>query len=158
MVGTANTMKAAADFAARGGRIVVIGEEADYPAIDTIQIAQRELQIVGSRNGRPWLVLGSRGGPRILSTVLNVLIGVRDHNLPLEQAVANPRFHHQWRPNEIQYEPGAFGDDVRSTLMRMGHVLRERSPWSSAQCIEIRPDGTRKGVSDPRSEGAASGY
>jgi D-arabinose 1-dehydrogenase-like Zn-dependent alcohol dehydrogenase len=51
MVGTANTMKAAADFAARGGRIVVIGEEADYPAIDTIQIAQRELQIIGSRNG-----------------------------------------------------------------------------------------------------------
>ncbi len=51
MVGAAGTMKAAASFTARGGRIIVIGEEADYPAIDTIQIAQRELQIIGSRNG-----------------------------------------------------------------------------------------------------------
>ncbi len=51
MVGQAQTMKAAADYAMRGGKIVVIGEEAEFPAIDTIQIAQRELQIVGSRNG-----------------------------------------------------------------------------------------------------------
>lgn len=51
LVGRSNTMKAAAEMVARGGRIVVIGEEADHPAIDTIQIAQRELQIIGSRNG-----------------------------------------------------------------------------------------------------------
>jgi len=51
LVGLAETMQAAADYTARGGRIVVIGEEAEYPAIDTIQIAQRELQIIGSRNG-----------------------------------------------------------------------------------------------------------
>jgi propanol-preferring alcohol dehydrogenase len=51
LVGTAATMKAAADYATRGGRILVIGEEAEHPAIDTIRIAQRELQIIGSRNG-----------------------------------------------------------------------------------------------------------
>jgi D-arabinose 1-dehydrogenase-like Zn-dependent alcohol dehydrogenase len=51
MVGLAGTMKAAADYTMRGGRIVVIGEEAEFPAIDSIQIAQRELQIIGSRNG-----------------------------------------------------------------------------------------------------------
>jgi propanol-preferring alcohol dehydrogenase len=51
MVGLADTMKTAADYTMRGGRIVVIGEEAEFPAIDTIQIAQRELQITGSRNG-----------------------------------------------------------------------------------------------------------
>ena len=51
MVGTAETMKAAASFAMRCGRIIVVGEERDFPAIDTIQIAQRELEIVGSRNG-----------------------------------------------------------------------------------------------------------
>ena len=50
-VGFAATMKAAADCAMRGGQIVVIGEEAEFPAIDTIQIAQRELEIIGSRNG-----------------------------------------------------------------------------------------------------------
>jgi len=51
LVGSAHTMQAAAGFARRGGRIVVIGEEAEFPAIDTIRIAQRELQIIGSRNG-----------------------------------------------------------------------------------------------------------
>jgi D-arabinose 1-dehydrogenase-like Zn-dependent alcohol dehydrogenase len=51
MVGTAETMKAAAEFAMRCGRIIVVGEEPQFPAIDTIQIAQRELQIIGSRNG-----------------------------------------------------------------------------------------------------------
>jgi D-arabinose 1-dehydrogenase-like Zn-dependent alcohol dehydrogenase len=50
-VGTAETMRRAANYAARGGQIVVIGEEAEFPAIDTIQIAQRELRIVGARNG-----------------------------------------------------------------------------------------------------------
>ncbi len=51
MVGLSNTMKAAAEVVARGGRIIVIGEESEFPAVDTIQIAQRELQIIGSRNG-----------------------------------------------------------------------------------------------------------
>jgi propanol-preferring alcohol dehydrogenase len=50
-VGTAATMRAAAEYARRGGRLIVIGEEPEFPAIDTIQIAQRELQIIGSRNG-----------------------------------------------------------------------------------------------------------
>jgi len=51
LVGLAGTMQAAASFVRPGGRIVVIGEEAEFPAVDTIQIAQRELQIIGSRNG-----------------------------------------------------------------------------------------------------------
>jgi gamma-glutamyltranspeptidase/glutathione hydrolase len=110
------------------------------------------------RGGKPWLVLGSPGGPRIITTVLNVLVDRRDHGLTLEQAVASPRFHHQWQPEVITHEPGAFSADVAKNLRDMGHVLRERRPWSSAQCIEIAPDGTRIGVSDPRSRGAALGY
>ena len=110
------------------------------------------------RGGKPWLVLGSPGGPRIITTVLNVLVDRRDHGLTLEQAVASPRFHHQWKPEVITHEPGAFASDVAKNLRDMGHVLRERSQWSSAQCIEIAPDGTRIGVSDPRTRGAALGY
>jgi gamma-glutamyltranspeptidase/glutathione hydrolase len=110
------------------------------------------------RNGKPWLALGSRGGPRILSAVLDVLLDVRDHGMSLEAAVASPRFHHQWQPEVILHETGAFTDEVRDGLRRMGHVLRERSAWGSVQAIEIAPDGTRKGVSDPRTRGAAVGY
>jgi gamma-glutamyltranspeptidase/glutathione hydrolase len=114
--------------------------------------------VIVLRGGRPWLVLGSPGGPRIISTVLNILLDVRDHRLTLEQAVANPRFHDQWWPDVIMHEPGAFTDDVKENLRGMGHVLRERAPWSNAQCIEIRADGSRYGVCDPRAEGAALGY
>jgi gamma-glutamyltranspeptidase/glutathione hydrolase len=110
------------------------------------------------RNGRAWLVLGSPGGPRIISSILNVILDVRDHGMSLEQAVALPRFHHQGAPDIIVHEPGAFSDEVRDRLRIMGHQLQERTPWSSAQCIEIAPDGTRTGVSDPRSRGAAVGY
>jgi gamma-glutamyltranspeptidase/glutathione hydrolase len=110
------------------------------------------------RNRRPWLVLGSAGGPRIITTVLNVVLDMRDHGLSLEAAMANPRFHHQWMPDAVSFESGGLGGDVQDRLRAMGHVLRERSPWSSAQAIEIAPDGTRRGVSDPRWHGGAAGY
>lgn len=114
--------------------------------------------VVVLRGGKPWLVLGSPGGPRIISTVLNILLDVRDHGLTLQEAVASPRFHDQWQPDVILHEPGAFTDDVRENLRQMGHTLRERPPWSSAQCIEIDTGGLRHGVSDPRTQGAALGY
>jgi len=110
------------------------------------------------RAGHPWLVLGSPGGPRIITTVLNIVIDRRDHGVSLETAVATPRFHHQWQPEVIYHEPDAFTDDVKKALQAMGHVLRARTRYSSAQCIEIEPNGTLRGVSDPRTHGAALGY
>jgi gamma-glutamyltranspeptidase/glutathione hydrolase len=109
------------------------------------------------RAGRPWLVLGSKGGPRIISTVLNILVDVRDYGASLESAVAAGRFHHQWWPDVISQEPDALPPEVVRGLQAMGHTLAPRSPWSSAQCIEITPDGLRRGVSDPRNAGAAMG-
>lgn len=110
------------------------------------------------RGGHPWLVLGSPGGPRIISTVLNILIDRRDHGVSLENAVAAPRFHHQWLPELIYHEPEAFTNEVKKALLDMRHVLRARTRYSSAQCIEIEPGGVLRGVSDPRSHGAALGY
>jgi gamma-glutamyltranspeptidase/glutathione hydrolase len=110
------------------------------------------------RDGRPWLVLGSRGGPRIITAVLNVLLDVHDHGVALEQAVAAPRFHDQATPDLLWYEPGALSEEVRRALQTLGHNLRERSIYGSIQAIELSPDGTRRGVSDPRSQGAALGY
>jgi gamma-glutamyltranspeptidase/glutathione hydrolase len=109
------------------------------------------------RAGQPWLVLGSPGGPRIITTVLNILVDMRDYGVTLEQAVAAPRFHHQWWPDVVSHEAGAFPDDVARGLTGMGHRLELRSAWSSAQCIEVAPDGRLRGVSDPRSHGAAMG-
>jgi gamma-glutamyltranspeptidase/glutathione hydrolase len=57
------------------------------------------------KNGRLWLVLGSPGGPTIITTVANVLIDAADYGLNIKQAVAAPRFHQQWMPDEIFMEP-----------------------------------------------------
>jgi gamma-glutamyltranspeptidase/glutathione hydrolase len=148
------------DFVARPGSpnlYGLVGGEANIIAAGKRPLSSMTPTIV-FRDRKPFLVLGSRGGPRILSTILNILLDVRDHKLSLETAVGNPRFHHQWMPQFIMHEPDALNEEARNTLRRMGHQLRERDPWSSAQCIEIAPDGTRKGVSDPRARGAALGY
>ncbi len=148
------------DFTAKPGTpnmYGLVGGEANAIAAGKRPLSSMCPTIV-RKGGHPWLVLGSPGGPRIITTVLNILVDVRDHGVTLETAVATPRFHHQWQPDLIYYEPGAFTDDVRNNLTAMGHALRERTPYSSAQCIEILPNGTRRGVSDPRSRGAALGY
>jgi len=147
------------DFSARPGApnmYGLVGGEANAIAPGKRPLSSMCPTIV-LRGGRPWLVLGSRGGPRIISTVLNILVDVRDYGLTLEQAVGAGRVHNQWWPEVVMYEPRALADDVLGNLGGMGHALAMKSEWSSAQCIEILPDGTRRGVSDPRSSGAAMG-
>jgi gamma-glutamyltranspeptidase/glutathione hydrolase len=117
-----------------------------------------------TKNGKLFLVLGSPGGPTIITTVLNVLSGVVDYGMDIQQAVAAPRFHHQWLPDEISLEPGFSPDTVR-LLEHRGHKIKSASPWGSgywgdAECIEVDPKtGELLGGQDPRgSYGKASGY
>jgi gamma-glutamyltranspeptidase len=111
------------------------------------------------RDGRPWLVLGARGGPRIITTLVEILLNVHDFGMDLWQAVAAKRYHNQWIPDVLWYEPGALSGEAMDRLRRMGHDLQEQGPKrSSAQCIEITPQGRLRGVSDPRAQGGAVGY
>ena len=110
-------------------------------------------------DGRVRMVTGSPGGPRIISTTLLTILNVFDYGMDVSEAVAAPRFHHQWEPDELRVEP-AIPVDVREGLRRRGHhvVVSERN-WSSAQAIVIDPDtGWHLGGSDPRSDGLASGH
>src|SRR5690606_22642559 len=105
-----------------------------------------------TRNGEPVLITGSPGGSTIINTVFQVLLNVLDHGMDIEQAVASPRFHHQWQPNMIRVEPGAFQDGVQQTLEQMGHV--DIAPMGyglgDANSILIK-DGVMQATSDPRS-------
>jgi gamma-glutamyltranspeptidase/glutathione hydrolase len=151
-----NTMD---DFAAKPGALnqfELVESEANAIAPGKRMLSSMAPTIV-LRGGRPWLVLGSRGGPRIITTVLTILIDVIDHGVGLEEAVQARRYHHQWQPDEIWHEPGAFGPELRAQLQAMGHRLRKHVTYGSPQCIEIAPDGTRRGASDPRTQGAALG-
>jgi gamma-glutamyltranspeptidase/glutathione hydrolase len=112
------------------------------------------------KNGKLFLVLGSPGGPAIITTVANVLMGVVDYGLNIQQAVNAPRFHNQWMPDNIVIEPTGISPDTAGILERMGHkIIRSNNYLGDAECIEIdEKTGERLGASDGRNEGKAVGF
>jgi gamma-glutamyltranspeptidase / glutathione hydrolase len=115
--------------------------------------------IVENAEGKPVLVLGSPGGPRITTAVLEVLTDIIDFGLPPADAVAAPRFHHQWLPDTLLYERGGLPPATVAALAGEGYHLAERPPWGAVELIAIAPDGKLAGVNDPRRQaGAAEGY
>jgi gamma-glutamyltranspeptidase/glutathione hydrolase len=105
-----------------------------------------------------YMILGSPGGPRIISTVANILIGVADYGLNIQEAVNAPRFHHQWQPDSLRVERG-FSPDTIKLLEAMGHKVAPQGYWSDGECILVDPKtGERLGASDGRNNGKALGY
>jgi len=114
--------------------------------------------IVLRPDGKLFLVLGSPGGSRIISTVANILIGVVDFGLDIQEAVNAPRFHHQWMPDTLFVERG-FSPDTLKLLREMGHKVEPQGYWSDGECIAVDPKtGERLGASDARNNGKALGY
>jgi len=104
------------------------------------------------KSGRPYLVLGSPGGPTIISTVCQVIANHLAAGMTLEQAVAHPRIHQQWLPDEIVFERLTAVE--RRTLESVGHRLRQRKgPMGDVQAVGYTPVGTLVGMSDPRGRG-----
>ncbi|MFT5441283.1 MAG: gamma-glutamyltranspeptidase/glutathione hydrolase, partial [Myxococcota bacterium] len=111
------------------------------------------------KDGKPLMVSGSPGGPRIITTTLLTILNVLDYGMNAQEAVAAPRFHHQWVPDKLYLEP-EFSADVVGALEARGHEIDQSGRrWSSAQSILIDPEtGLITGGSDPRADGEAAGY
>ncbi len=110
------------------------------------------------KDNKPFLVIGSPGGGRIITTVLQTIIYIIDYNFDLAQAIDAPRFHHQWYPDEIQVEKD-FGDEsVRTNLKMMGYSLKEIPDFGRVDAIMFLNDGSMIGHSDRRGYGNAVGY
>ncbi len=114
--------------------------------------------IVLNPAGELLMVLGSPGGPRIITSVMQVISNVLDHGMRLRDAVAAPRVHHQSLPDEIVYEPGGLLPGTLAGLERMGHTLRERDEYSGEITAIYRGRSGWIGVADPRGGGGAVGY
>lgn len=111
------------------------------------------------KNNKVVMVLGSPGGPRIITSVLQVILNVLDYHLSLQAAVTAPRFHHQWQPDVIDVEPEAFSALTTKQLQQMGYQFKTRDQWGTVEAIYIDPT-TRQviGVNDERRpDGAALG-
>jgi gamma-glutamyltranspeptidase / glutathione hydrolase len=122
---------------------------------------------IALKNGKVFLVLGSPGGPTIITTVANILMAVVDFGIDVQEAVNAPRFHHQWLPDRIDVEDG-LSPDTMNLLRAKGHSLhlgRARPDgrvdylWGDGECIMIDlKTGERLGASDGRNNGKAVGY
>ena len=137
----------------------LIGRQANAIAPGKRMLSSMSPTIV-TRDGDPLLVTGSPGGSTIIMTTLQVVINIIDHEMPIEDAVAQPRIHHQWRPERVMHERYALSKETRDALQAMGHEL-SASRWGrgigDANSIEIK-DGVLRGTKDPRAVGAAIGY
>jgi gamma-glutamyltranspeptidase/glutathione hydrolase len=129
----------------------LVGFEANLPGPGKRPLSSMSPTIV-LKDGKPVLVTGSPGGSRIISTVLQVIVNVLDYKMDVAAAVAAPRLHHQWLPDEVRVERG-FPDDVLFELKAMDHLIVEPMGQTSANSILVTPNGPL-GAPDPRSRGA----
>ena len=129
----------------------LVGYDANLPGPGKRPLSSMSPTIV-LKDGKVLLVTGSPGGSRIISTVLQVIVNVLDYHMDVAAAVAAPRLHHQWMPDEVKVEPG-FPDEVLAGLRARGHTVVESMGYSSANSILVTPNGLL-GAPDPRTRGA----
>ena len=131
----------------------LVGFEANLPGPGKRPLSSMSPTIV-LKDGKPVLVTGTPGGSRIISAVLQIVVNVIDYKMDVAAAVAAPRVHHQWMPDEVRVESG-FPPETLDALRAKGHRVIEPLGQTSANSIAVRPGGLL-GAPDPRTRGAAA--
>jgi gamma-glutamyltranspeptidase/glutathione hydrolase len=103
------------------------------------------------------MIVGTPGGPKIITMVYHVISNVIDHRMRLPHAVQAPRMHHQALPDSLQVEEEGFKHEVLDSLRQKGHGISTRGHWGDVEAIVRTPNGWQ-GVSDPRLGGGGAGY
>jgi gamma-glutamyltranspeptidase/glutathione hydrolase len=136
----------------------LIGREANQIEPNKRMLSSMAPTIV-TEDGKPVLITGSAGGSLIINTVLEIVLNVIDYGMNAEDAVASPRIHHQWLPDIVRYETGAFNATTAAQLTAMGHkgLTAVGYGMGNANSIKISDDGL-EGMSDPREDGGVAGY
>jgi gamma-glutamyltranspeptidase/glutathione hydrolase len=147
------------DFAAKPGApnaFGLVGGEANAPGPAKRPLSSMSPTIV-FRDGRVFLVTGTHGGSRIITMVLQIISNVIDHQMNIAEAVAAPRIHHQWLPDQVDAERG-LSPDTMHLLEARGHEIVVGRTFGSANSIMVTPEGLT-GAADPRQRGTlAEGY
>src|SRR5205814_4736731 len=128
-----------------------VGFEANLPGPGKRPLSSMSPTIV-LKDGKPVLVTGSPGGSRIISAVTQVIVNAIDYKMDIAAAVAAPRMHHQWLPEDVRFERG-FPEDVLAELKAKGHKVIDQLGQTSANSIGVTPHGLL-GAPDPRTRGA----
>ena len=149
------------DFSSKPGEpnmFGLIGAEANAIAPEKRMLSSMTPTIV-EREGKLKMVLGSPGGSRIITSVLQNIINVLEFDMTMQESVSKPRFHHQWMPDDIKFEP-SFDTLVFSSLRQLGYIIdQSTSPViGKVDAILVLPDGKLEGGADPRGDDTAAGY
>ncbi len=149
------------DFTSKPGAPNMFGlvqGEANAIAPEKRMLSAMTPTIVLDRAGKPLLITGARGGPRIISAVYQILSNILDFDLPLEQALGAPRIHHQHLPDVLYYEKNGLRAEQVKALQAKGHNVQERDGYIGAAPTLLRRGNMWLGAPDPRSGGGAVGH
>lgn len=133
-----------------------VGGEANAIAPGKRMLSSMTPTIVLQKN-KPFLVVGTPGGTTIPTSVFQTLIDIIDFKMSTDDAVNQPKFHHQWLPDEINVEK-SFPQNTRLALEKMGYKIKERPGIGRTEVIKVLPDGKLEAVADGRGDDGAEGY
>jgi len=147
------------DFSIKPGQpnqFGLIGGEANAVAPNKRMLSSMSPTII-TKDGQLYLILGSPGGPTIISSVFQVFLNVSEFGMMLADAIALGRFHHQWAPDEIWLERGSFDSDLIESLKQKGHRIKEVNRMGAVAAILRHKTGSYEGAADVRDESHAQG-